>query len=133
MLTILVVEPLPQLAVTLIYPWTMVRLQSIINSEDNNYSGFVSVIPVSLLMVVVVVDTTAAVGGEAAVNLVTTRLLGRRFLLLPQIPNLIQQTTHTGVMIGRNMHTRARMTAPAIMPTPEEATYMIANCFNNMQ
>ena len=31
MMTILVVEPLPQLAVTQIYPWTMVLLQSIIN------------------------------------------------------------------------------------------------------
>ena len=78
-------------------------------------------IPVSPLMVVVVVDTTAAVGGGAAV--VTTRDAGRQFLQLPQIPNLIQQTAHTKVMmIVRNAHT---ITIPAIMPATEETTHMI--------
>ena len=79
-------------------------------------------IPVSPLMVVVMVDTTAAVGGGAAV--VTTRDAGRQFLQLPsQIPNLIQQTAHTKVMmIVRNAHT---ITIPAIMPATEETTHMI--------
>ena len=70
------------------------------------------------------VDTTAAVGGRAAV--VTTRLVGHRFLLLPQIPIPIQQTIHTGIRIGRNMHIRPRITAPAIIPVTEEATHMIS-------
>ena len=82
-----------------------------------------SCIPVSLLMVVVLVDTTAAVGGSAVV--VTTRVTGCQILLLPQIPNLIQQIAHTGVMIGRSVHIRASMTIPAIMPATEVATHMI--------
>ena len=64
------------------------------------------------------VDTTAAVGGGAAV--VTTRVAGRRFLLLPQIPIPIQQTIHTGIRIGRHVHTRPSMTATAIMVGTEE-------------
>ena len=70
------------------------------------------------------VDTTAAVGGGAAV--VTTRLVGRRFLLLPQIPIPIQQTIHTGIRIGKHVHTRLSITAPAIMPaTEKEHMHMI--------
>ena len=70
------------------------------------------------------VDTTAAVGGGGAAA-VNTRLVGRRFLLLPQIPIPIQQTIHTGIRIGRNVHTRPSITAPAIMPATKEATHMI--------
>ena len=72
MLMILAVEPLPQLVATQISPWMLVQLQAcIINNKDNNYSGFVSLIPVSPLMVVVVVDTTSAVGGGAVVVMTT--------------------------------------------------------------
>ena len=73
-------------------------------------------------MVVVVVDTTTAGGGAAVV---TTRVAGRWIQLLPQIPNLIQQTAHTGVMIGKNIKSRPKMTAPVIMPaTTEEAKHV---------
>ena len=74
------------------------------------------------MVVVVVVDTTAAVGGGAAV--VTTRVASRLFLLLIPIP--IQQLTHNaGIRIGKHVHIRERITAPAIIPANEEATHMI--------
>ena len=77
-------------------------------------------IPVSLLMVVVV-DTTTAGGGGTAV--VTTRDAGRLIQLLPQIPNLIQQTTHTGVMIGKSTNSMQRMIDTVILPAiAKEAT-----------
>ena len=97
---------------------------SIINNKVNKYSAWFRVtrIPISPLIVLVVLDTTTAVGGRAAV--VTTRVVGRRFQQLPQIPHLIQQTAHTGIMICTSMHvhTRANMITTAIVPVVKEAT-----------
>ena len=71
------------------------------------------------------VDTTAVGGGRAAV--VTTRLVGRRFLLLAQIPIPIQHTLET--------NTRVIITAPAIIPATEETNthenvIVCSECFN---
>ena len=64
------------------------------------------------------VVTTAVVrgGGGAAVYIVTTRLLGPRFLLAPQIPTPRQQQMHTGIKIGREVHTRLRTITPIMIP-----------------
>ena len=61
-----------------------------------------------------VVKTALVGGGGAAV--VTTRLLGPRFLLAPQIPTPRQQQMHTGIKIGRKVHTRLRTITPIMIP-----------------
>ena len=64
----------------------------------------------------VVVVTTVAVGGGGGGGSAVRKVRGGRRLVLPQIPTPIQQKIQMGIMIGRNVHTRVRMTDPTMIP-----------------
>ena len=79
-------------------------------------------------MVCVVVTTAVVGGGGAAV--VTSRVLGPRLLLAPQIPIPRQQQMHTGIKIGRKVQIRPRIIAPTIIPVTEKKDKIIIKIIN---
>ena len=76
---------------------------------------------------VCVVVTTAVAGGGAEV--VTTLVLGPRFLMAPQTPTPRQQQMHTGIKIGSRVQIRTRITATT---TPAAETNHIIHHVNHI-
>ena len=75
-----------------------------------------------------VVTTAVVEGGGAA--LVTTRLLGPRLLLAPQIPIPRQQQMTTGIIIGRKVHTRLTITTPIMIPVTGKKLHNYTSLMN---